>query len=305
MDNEIYYFESDTLNPYENIAFEKAMFDQCTSNALYLWVNGPSVIAGINQNIEKEFNAEAKDKYNVNLVRRLTGGGCVYHDEGNLNFTFIIPGEVTDFTRQLDVVVNALAKLGVEASPSGRNDIVADGKKISGTAWLLEDNKTMFHGTLLVDVNVEQMVEVLTPSYKKFEGKGIDSVKARVANLVDINPDITISALKKELLQSFEEEFGTKAIVGQGVNRDLDLENKLKSEDFIFSKNMESTVEHEERIANSLYTISLKLVGGVIKHASVYSDDLDLSRTNKLEAYLLDKPYSSYTELIKNFKDMD
>ncbi len=126
------------------------------------------------------------------LVRRLSGGGAVYHDLGNLNFTFLVREEDYDVSRQLEVVVGAVNRLGIHAEKTGRNDVTVDGRKISGNAFYRADGHCYHHGTILIDVDKASLSAYLNVSAAKLRSKGVDSVKARVANLTDFRPGVTV-----------------------------------------------------------------------------------------------------------------
>ena len=196
----MYYFESKTNDPYLNLASEYTIFTK-QDEGLFLWVNSPSIILGRNQCALKEFDPLLCEKHSINIVRRYTGGGCVYHDEGNLNFTFF--SKELDKNKFLSIIIEALQSFHINALISGRNDLCVNGYKISGSAYLCENDFYMFHGTLLVNSNLELLSSLLTPHYSKFIGKGIDSVKERVKNLNEFSNEITINALKKAIYKTY------------------------------------------------------------------------------------------------------
>lgn len=175
---------------------------------LYLWQNQNTVVIGRNQNAWKECKVESLEENGGHLARRLSGGGAVYHDLGNLNFTFLVSKENYSIDRQLEVIVKAVQKLGAKAEKSGRNDILIDGKKFSGNAFYEQEQHCYHHGTLMMNVNKEMLSKYLTVSKEKLQSKGVDSVKSRVTNLVDYIPDLTLEALKKALREAFEEVYG-------------------------------------------------------------------------------------------------
>lgn len=175
-------------DPFFNMAAEETLFDSCVSPLLMLWRNAPAVIIGANQNVYAEIDADFVRENNVRVVRRMTGGGAVYHDLGNINYTYIAPGTSADFSECLEMVTAYLKKLGLDPVLSGRNDIEIGGKKISGTAKLVRRGKTLFHGTLLFDSDINMLSRALQPKPYKLEGKGVKSVKARVGLIGEMLP---------------------------------------------------------------------------------------------------------------------
>lgn len=176
-----------------------------------LWQNDNAIIIGKNQNAAQEINSEYVYENNISVVRRLSGGGAVYHDLGNLNFTYIVNGNdehAFDFKKFCFPVVNALKELGVQSEVNGRNDITIEGKKFSGNSQYSKQGRVMHHGTIMYDSNLDVVSKSLNVSKDKIESKGVKSVKSRVANIKDyMEEDITVEVFKKELLKyMFENE---------------------------------------------------------------------------------------------------
>lgn len=193
-------------DPAVNLALEEVLFRRLGPDfpgCFLLWRNGPSVIVGRHQNTREEVDAAWLAERGVPVVRRNTGGGAVYHDLGNLNFSFMeyAPerGKV-DFARYLEPVCAALSRLGVEARPTGRNDLEAGGRKISGSAQSLRAGRVLHHGTLLVSLNFADMVAALSVDPEKYRSKGVASVRARVANISECwRPGSTMEGLRAAL----------------------------------------------------------------------------------------------------------
>lgn len=298
----VYYFESESFNPYFNIASEYAIFKTIDDISLYLWINQPCVIAGINQDTNAEWNSEVLNKKQILPVRRLTGGGCVYHDFGNLNFTFSVPKKEFDFSKFFNIIINSLKNFNINAYRSGRNDILVNRKKICGTAYLEENDKILFHGTLMVCVNIDQLIEVLTPSYKKFEGKGISSIKSRVSNLIDFNNSITITELKKSIRETFEKTFNSSAKREVPLPFDKSLYLKLMNNEWIYYGNTINKILIEEKINNENVDIYLTLKNDIILEADIFTDSLDYNLSKNLKNFLVGKKYSRLHYYIKEFK---
>ena len=200
-------YTSDGTNPHVNLAIEERLLS-LGAPCLYLWQNAPSVIVGRNQNAYTECDLGYLREAGIVLARRNTGGGAVYHDLGNLNFSIILPREAHDITRSTAMVVRALKSLGVEAEASGRNDILLFGRKVSGNAYYSNAAVGLHHGTLLYRLDADTMARALTVSAEKVSRHGIASVRARVDELAAHYPTLTIAELKTALQQAFCEEYG-------------------------------------------------------------------------------------------------
>ena len=198
--------ESTSFNPWLNLAIEEYLVENVKDNEviLYLWQNKDTVVIGSNQNPWKECNIEKMKDGDIKLARRLSGGGAVFHDVGNLNFTFLMGKDLYNQDQQLRVILDAVNSYGFNAEFSGRNDILIDGRKFSGNAYFFGDTSSYHHGTLLVDADMLKLTEYLNPSKQKIVSNGVDSVKSRVVNLKSIKDSITIEDLKSSLVKSFQ-----------------------------------------------------------------------------------------------------
>lgn len=198
------FLTCESTDPYFNLAAEEALLS-VSESVIRLWQNDPAIIVGRHQNTYAEVNAAAVDRSGIKVVRRLTGGGAVYHDHGNLNFTFIVPDDHSkigfDFSVFTKPVIRALARLGINAELSGRNDLVIAGKKFSGNAQAKIQEKILHHGTLLFNTDLDQMAGLLTVSREKFQSHAVESVRSRVVNIAECLPE---KSLVKDL-SSFRE----------------------------------------------------------------------------------------------------
>ena len=186
------YYRLKSTDPYYNLAVEEYLLESSDEDTVMLWQNEPSVVVGVNQNIRAEVDTAALVRRGIHPVRRITGGGAVYHDGGNVNYTFIGRGTGgIDFATFSRPIVDALASLGVTLSLSGRNDLcLPDGKKVSGNAECKRGERVLHHGTLLFDADLSVLGEVLTPDPEKLATKAIRSTPSRVANLKPLLTDI-------------------------------------------------------------------------------------------------------------------
>ncbi len=212
------YIESDSTDPHYNLALEEYVFNGLPKEDEYfmLWQNDNAIIIGKHQNAVEEINAAFVRERDIKVVRRLSGGGAVYHDLGNLNFTFVSDGNENsglDLASFCVPVVKALASLGVEAEISGRNDITIDGKKFSGNAQYQRGGRVMHHGTIMFDSNLETLSAALRVSADKIESKGVKSVRSRVTNVKEHLPDprMTVEDFKKALRDFMARENGMEA----------------------------------------------------------------------------------------------
>ncbi len=199
---------SRSQDAYYNLATEKLLLENCDRPTLFLWQSKNAVVIGAHQNPFAECDGEKMGKDSVQLARRITGGGAVYHDEGNLNFCLITPKNSHDLCLNFQIVLSALESFDIHAGLSGRNDVEVNGFKVSGSAYYRGEKNHLHHGTLLVSSNIEKLSEYLTPSKKKLLKKGVSSVKSRVKNLNEFCEDITVEKLTIALINAFEKTRG-------------------------------------------------------------------------------------------------
>lgn len=219
---------NDSLDPYFNLATEEWVLDNIPEDAFMVWRNGRSVIVGRNQNTWAEVDASYVRGAGIAVVRRLTGGGAVFHDPGNVNYTFITSGSGIDFARFCDPIVRALCSMGVAVSLGGRNDLVtADGAKISGAAACVRrtphGERRLHHGTLLFDADLSEMARALTPDADKLRSKGIASVKSRVVNIRALSPalaDVDAEGFAAMIADFASREFDTPVTAPADAERE-------------------------------------------------------------------------------------
>ena len=205
------FIVSDQTNPYWNIAVEQYLVEYADVVTLYLWRNRRTVVIGQNQNPFSEVDVEALEADGGYLMRRKTGGGAVYHDDGNLNFSFVIPKALYDQRRQFAVIQRAVESFGLHTQLSGRNDILAEGRKFSGNAFSKGRLNDLHHGTLLINGDMSDLARYLKPKPAKLQKHGVQSVRSRVVNLADLNPDITTQSIAPRLRSAFETEYAAAA----------------------------------------------------------------------------------------------
>lgn len=290
-----YFIETYTYNPWWNLAVEKYLADRIQPGdmLLYLWQNENTVVIGRNQNALRECRAQLLEEQGGYLARRTTGGGAVYHDLGNLCFTFAASPERYDLERQMGVVQEACRKFGIETHFSGRNDIITEeGFKFSGNAFSVTSRCKIQHGTLMVNVDVSKLGQYLTPSREKMKAKGVKSVQSRVCNLKDLNPEVSTDDMRRALKEAFAEEYGEfteLSTEGLDCPEVQEIYKLYSSWDWKFGKSPECETVYSKRFDWGEVEIYLKLHTLYISECKVYSDMLDVEIPAILEKLLLGK----------------
>ena len=313
------YAESAATDPYFNLALEKCLFDSAADDTaiFYLWQNEKTVVCGRNQNIRRECRLDALEAMGGRAARRLSGGGAVFHDRGNLNFTLITRGTglgvpAADSAGNT-LILRALRDLGIPAEQTGRNDLVApDGRKFSGSAFLRRaDGLLCHHGTLMVDVDTAALEAVLDVDGEKLRSKGVRSVRSRVVNLAELCPGLTVEALKSALKAAFCAAYapdGAPALLAAAdgtLTADaawaLDLpvlsraveaaRSEFADERWIFGKHAEFTHAFSRRFGWGGLTVNLRVENGTVTHARLDSDALETEFFAALEQLLPGTPF--------------
>lgn len=278
MIRELRYIHATGVNPYENLALEEYLLDHVKEDAciLYLWQNRRTVVIGKNQNCWKECKTAELERDGGFVARRLSGGGAVFHDMGNLNFTFLAHKKNYDLDRQLDVILRAVRKWGIAAEKTGRNDIEASGRKFSGNAFYSANGRSYHHGTILIRENMGDLSRYLNVSAEKIRSKGVESVKSRVVNLAELNPELTVNHMRRALVASFGEIYGMKP---EEIPPDeLDeaklraLTRKFSAWAWVYGRKIPFTFETAKRFAWGDAQIQLVVRGGKITEAEIFSD---------------------------------
>lgn len=298
MIEKIRYIISTDTNPYKNLALEEYLLKNVSNKEciLYLWQNEKTVVIGKNQNPWKECRIAELEADGGKLVRRLSGGGAVFHDLGNLNFTFLVAKENYNLECQLEVILEAVKLLGIPAEKTGRNDISVEGRKFSGNAFFTDGYHSYHHGTILVQVDMSRLSHYLNVSREKLVSKGVDSVRSRVANLTEYNSSLTIDIMKNELLKAFGKVYGfePERIEADEIQENLLelLEQKFASWDWIYGKRMEFNYSMSRRFAWGDIDLELEIQSGVIKDCRIYSDALETALFEQLPKLLKECVFS-------------
>lgn len=301
---QIKHIQINQHKPYLNLAIEEYLLqkvkeDECI---LYLWQNEKTVVIGKNQNPWKECKVSDLNDDGGYLVRRLSGGGAVFHDLGNLNFTFLVQKQNYSVDKQLQVIIGALKNLGIPAEKSGRNDITVNGKKFSGNAFYSDGTHNYHHGTLLIDVNMEDLSKYLNVSRDKLKSKGVSSVKSRVTNLIDFRPDLTIEMICTELIRAFSqvydlpsEEIKFKELDNRQIK---DKSDRFASWDWIYGSKIPFVYNIDKRFSWGNFEIQINANKGKITHCKVYSDAMDIDIIDKIPEAIIGTLFSS-EEIVK------
>ncbi|MFS0688544.1 lipoate--protein ligase [Sporosarcina sp. 179-K 8C2 HS] len=270
-------------DPRINLAIEEYVLrnmDVDKDPFLLFYINEPSIIIGKNQNTVEEINTEYVDANGIHVVRRLSGGGAVYHDLGNLNYSFITKDDgesFRNFKKFTEPVIKALADMGVKAELLGRNDILVEGRKVSGNAQFATQGRMFTHGTLMFDTEIERVVSALKVKKDKIESKGIKSIRSRVANISEfIEEPMTIEQFRMEILKSiFEGEENIQ--YWELTDEDWDNIRALSAErygnwDWNYGKSPKFNMQHSHRFPVGGIDVRLQVEKGKIDDVSIYGD---------------------------------
>lgn len=285
-------FESAGFDPYTNLALEKHLMDttQPGECLLYLWQNKNTVVIGKNQNPWLECRTSLLEEEGGVLARRLSGGGAVFHDSGNLNFTFIMCKEDYDLDRQMSVIQAACALAGIHAEKSGRNDLLAEGRKFSGNAFYQNRTHAYHHGTLMIQVDKDKLGRYLSPPKAKLEAKGVTSVRSRVVNLTELNPALTVTAMKAHMVQAFSQVYGLPVTQTSLSQQDMAAVEKLRTEyaswEYLFGTPLPFTFQCQAHFSWGHIQLQLSAKEGIISNAKVYSDAMDWTLPQAIENVL-------------------
>ncbi|WP_230504009.1 lipoate--protein ligase [Sutcliffiella rhizosphaerae] len=300
-------------DPRINLAIEEYALKNLNIEDTYLlfYINEPSIIIGKNQNSMEEINTKYVEDNGIHVVRRLSGGGAVYHDQGNLNFSFITKDDgesFHNFKKFTAPVIDALNSLGVRAEMSGRNDILAEGRKISGNAQFSTKGRMFSHGTLLFDSEIEHVVSALNVKKDKIESKGIKSIRSRVANIKEfLEEDLSIEQFRQLLLEAI---FKSKDIPKYELTeKDWENIHQLSKEryqnwDWNYGKSPKFNLQHSHRFPVGQIDIRLDVNKGKIENAKIYGDFFGVGNVTEIETLLSGTKYEK-AEITGILKEVD
>jgi lipoate-protein ligase A len=308
------YIVNKSHNPAYNIALEAYAFRELRDEdeLFILWINEPTIVIGKHQNAIEEINKAYTDKHGIHVVRRLSGGGAVYHDLNNLNYTIIsnkAEEGAFDFKTFSQPVIETLADLGVTATFTGRNDLEINGKKFCGNAQAYYKGRMMHHGCLLFDVDMTVLSKALQVSKDKIESKGVKSVRARVTNILDELPEkITVQEFSERLLDKMKASYPdmTEYVLSDEELAEIE---KLAGEqfgtwDWTYGKSPDYTIKRSVRYPAGKLTSYVKVEKSVITGLKIYGDFFGIKDISDIEEELIGLRYE-YKDVLAKLQTID
>lgn len=313
---------SESVDPWFNLAVEETIFGSMNPNqkVLFLWRNDSTVVIGRAQNPWKECNTRKMDDDHVKLARRHSGGGAVFHDLGNTNFTFMAGKPDYNKDTSTQIIINALKSLDLNVEASGRNDLVIhrddEIRKISGSAYREKADRGFHHGTLLINVDFTRLANYLNPDPKKLQAKGITSVRSRVANLTELLPTVSHAEICGAITEAFFEYYGEMVepefiseINPPAIEGFAERFKEQSSWDWNFGKALEFSHHFDERFTWGGVEVQLVVKDGAIIESKIYSDSLYLDSLEALEQALIGVRYKEadidhvFENILKEYPD--
>lgn len=290
-----------SLNPYFNLAVEEYVIKEFIDDIFMLWRNSPAVIVGKNQNTFSEINVDYVKENSIPVVRRLSGGGAVFHDLGNINYTFISNDDsasFTNFRKFTQPIIDVLRKLSIDAEFSGRNDLTIDGRKFSGNAQYNYKNRVLHHGTLLFSSNITDLSAALKVKQSKFDGKGVKSVKSRVTNISEhLKQPLEILEFKDMIMEHITSTYDNCELYNFTQN-DLNIinrmvESKYSTWEWNYGSSPKYSYFNEKRFAGGNLEANLDVANGIIKAAKLQGDFFGKCNVSDIENALIGTRHTS------------
>lgn len=306
------YLESGSTNPYYNLAMEEFIFEQMDMKEDYfmLWQNENTIVVGKYQNTAEEINHRFVEDYGIRVARRLSGGGAVYHDMGNLNFTFVVNNEDDfdfRFRKFAQPVVMALEKFGVHAEFNGRNDLMIDGKKFSGNSQYMKEKRLLYHGCIMLDSNLKNVDEALEVNQAKFDSKSMKSVRSRVTTINACAPHpVSMENFKNVLKECVFKTDDIKYYTPSA--QDIAKIEKLKKEkyetwEWNYGKSPAFTVKNEIKFAAGMVSVYMQAENNTIQNIKFFGDFFGDGELSELEQAIVGLTLDQ--NLRKNLEKLD
>lgn len=299
-------------DPYFNLAAEEYVLKNFSRDCFMLWRNEPSIIVGKHQNTLAEINANFVKENHIKVVRRLSGGGAVFHDLGNLNFTFIASGEhhqLVDFRKFTLPILEVMQKLGIEAKFEGRNDLTIEGRKFSGNAEHVYKNRVLHHGTLLFSAQITDLSNALNVDPTKFQDKAVKSVRSRVTNISEhLKSPLTVLEFRDLILQHVMESTpGAESY--SFTDEDISAIRKLKNEKYVtwdwnFGYSPKYNFRKTVKTNGGKLEVTLEVVNGIIANTRFFGDYFNKLNPEDIENALNGTVHSE-SEIRNRLKDFE
>jgi lipoate-protein ligase A len=306
-------FSRPETTPYFNIAAEEFLLKQFNGDAFTLWRNEPAIIVGKHQNTHAEIHLEVVQSQNIPVVRRLSGGGAVFHDLGNICFTFVKtkqPNEICDFSTFTKPIIEVLQNLGVKAEFSGRNDLTIDGKKFSGNAEATWNNRVLHHGTLLFSSKLADLSQALRVHADKFQDKAVKSVQSRITNIEDhlherISVTDFMNLIETHVLQGFPSAERREFSKDERTQIEKSVQKKYQTWDWNFGQSPAYTYSQRLRTqAGGSIEINLTVKNGIIEQAQFFGDFFEKNDVGEISKRLIGAKHERL-EILKIFDEID
>ena len=293
------YFDNERTNPYWNLALEEYLLKNSAQEYFMLWRNAPSIIIGRNQNTLSEINAEYVKSHSIPVVRRLSGGGAVFHDLGNLNYTFIVNdngGTVIDFKKHTAPILEVLHGLSINAELTGRNDLTIDGRKFSGNSQYHYRDRLLHHGTLLFSSCLPDISAALKVDPSKFEGKGVQSVRSRVTNISEhLKTPLALTGFKQLITENIlnsHTEFKICTLSEQELASVTLLEReKYSTWEWNYGASPAYNFSKRKRFPAGNFEVFINVTGGKIREIHIFGDFFGECEVSDIENSLTGLPY--------------
>ncbi|MGH4122608.1 MAG: lipoate--protein ligase [Clostridium sp.] len=295
------YLDNDCTNPYFNLALEEYLLRQKNDEYFVLWRNEPCIVVGKNQNTLSEINEEYVKKHSIKVVRRQSGGGAVFHDLGNLNFTFIVQDDgkkFNDFETFVIPIIGVLKELGIKAEFSGRNDLLIEGKKFSGNAQCKYKNRVMHHGTLLFSSDIVNLSDALISKPLKFSDKAVKSVASRITNINEyLKKPLNVINFKDKIFEYITKTQQDKTITTLNKKEIAEVENMVKTKyetwQWNFGQSPKYNFYNEKKFSCGAIELSIDVEKGVMKHVRIFGDFFGEENIGDIEKALTDKKHNT------------